>query len=91
MIDCQFFAGIDENTADMVSVYPNPSNGKFTIENHAGNISYDVVDMQGRKIQFNVNTAAAQSTVDLTNYENGVYFLVVSNGTSTKTYSLVKN
>ncbi|MGV3629927.1 MAG: CUB domain-containing protein [Bacteroidota bacterium] len=92
MINCQFNAGINENAEEMVTVYPNPSNGKFTIENLAGtNLSYSVNDMQGRSLNMNVNSGAAQSTIDLSNYENGVYFLVVSNGTSTKTYSLVKN
>ncbi|MCE3296462.1 MAG: hypothetical protein K0R65_2176 [Crocinitomicaceae bacterium] len=92
LIDCQFYLAIDESAQDLVTVYPNPSTGKFTIENMAGStLSYTVNDMQGRSLNMSVNTSAAESTIDLSNYDNGVYFLVVSNGTSTKTYSLVKN
>lgn len=87
-INCYFSLGLTQDEQELVSVYPNPSNGKFTVKNLGGeNLSYKVLDMQGRALEIPV----AQNMVDLSRYENGVYFLVVSNGTSTKTYSLVKN
>lgn len=91
-INCYYSVGLNQNDKELVSVYPNPSTGKFTIENLDGaNLSYQVLDAQGRNMQIKVTPEAGQKEIDLSSFENGVYFLVVSDGTSTKTYSLVKN
>ena len=60
-----------------ISIYPNPSNGLFTIENLQ---ALEIIDINGRIInQFN-NLTANQSnslTVDISNQPKGIYFLKI--------------
>lgn len=84
-------AQIAENQINYVSVYPNPSNGKFTVQNTQSSIiNLELRDMQGRKLNLNKsNLASKENTVlDLSAYQNGMYFLVINGN---QTISLVKN
>ncbi|MFN5415766.1 MAG: CUB domain-containing protein, partial [Flavobacteriia bacterium] len=84
-------ASIDENKVDLLTVYPNPSNGKFTVQNtQASLVNFELRDMQGRKLNLNKSFLSPKenTVLDLNSYENGIYFLVI-NGTQTLT--LVKN
>lgn len=87
-------ASLSENETKVVSIYPNPSAGKFTLENLNNTVlSYELHDVQGRKLPSSALNlgAKAKTTLDLSSFENGVYFLVVNSGNGTHTYSLVKN
>jgi hypothetical protein len=63
---------------DVVALYPNPSNGVFTIQlQHKEKFSVSIFDMQGRKIiaqDFIINEA----TFQLQNLPKGVYQLQLS-------------
>lgn len=64
-----------ENT---ISIYPNPTNGDFTIDFTANSaVQVWVMDALGRKItevrSFNEGTHSAE--IDLTTYKTGVYFV----------------
>lgn len=68
---------VDSETADGISIYPNPNNGKFSLnlgENNAE--SYILYDMSGRVIEErNIN---GQSSVDFDiNMAAGTYFIKV--------------
>jgi hypothetical protein len=78
--------GIEEGKATInFSVYPNPSNGKFTInfrkENKTATIS--VKNMVGQTIlNTTVNIAGKTTeTISLSDYSKGVYFLTVNDET----------
>lgn len=55
-----------------ISVYPNPSNGIFTIANN-NIVSYDVHDIIGKIVVKNTYTSA-NAIIDLTSFPAGVYF-----------------
>ncbi len=72
------------------SVYPNPSNGVFTIDGIAGsNYTVDIIDCTGRIIKSQKLT----TSINLSELQNGIYIMRISdiNGAvSTKSISLIK-
>jgi hypothetical protein len=60
-----------------INVYPNPSNGVFTIALNA-NGSVIITDVLG-KVIINKNVTKGNNTIDLSTYSNGVYVLSVTN------------
>ena len=88
---CGLVTGVDEvNENNSLAVFPNPSNGKFTIaEGNSKTNLISVFDMYGKQIKTFRNT----NVIDLTNYESGIYMLKVTknNGeTFMKKVSLTK-
>jgi hypothetical protein len=80
--------GIDAaDEATSFSVYPNPSNGDFTINlvGEAKTANITVKNVVGQTIiNKTVNVAGnSTETISLTDYSKGVYFLTV-NGETTK-------
>jgi len=78
-------------------VYPNPSNGKYTIEiksNENKLVNYSVYDYTGRKVkQIQVMLTSNQlnkSQIDISNFANGLYILEVSDGQNTTKLKLNK-
>jgi len=65
---------INELTANTLVVYPNPTDGIFTLEN-AENVSIDlsVIDITGKEV-FS-STVTKTSSFDLSAVEKGIYFL----------------
>ncbi len=81
---------IDENELNLVSVYPNPTNGLFTIElMNAGQISLLLTDAQGKIITS--RTIQQTENIDITELETGIYFLTVSNDQGEQVLRIVKN
>ena len=64
-----------ENIVDGLSVYPNPTTGKLYINNeYKGLFNIDVVDLTGKVlITKEINTE--ESSIDLSDYDAGVYFV----------------
>ncbi len=61
-------------------VYPNPSNGNFTLEfsaNISGVVLIEVIDMLGQKIFASEEkiSSATKKEIQLTNISNGIYFI----------------
>lgn len=65
------------------SVFPNPSNGQFTIQSSQANTRYEVLDITG-KLLHTLNVNSTYETIDL-NLPQGLYFLrEVQSGVSQK-------
>jgi peptidyl-prolyl cis-trans isomerase B (cyclophilin B) len=85
--------GIKKNTAGEIAatIYPNPSNGKFTVKNLEKGCELKVTDLAGKLI---FQTIAKESSVeiDLSGKEEGVYDIAIrKNGKTTgKKLILVK-
>lgn len=62
---------------EKISVYPNPSNGVFTIENK-NIVLFEVFDLTGKMIKTNTASSSIAS-IDLTTFETGVYFAKLTN------------
>lgn len=81
--------GTGEITRDSFHIYPNPSEGVFTIAvDRQEPMLYNLYDVTGKNIlnQVPLNTNNLKYTLDLSNYQTGVYFIQIQsvNGTITK-------
>ena len=72
----------------ITTIYPNPSNGIFTIENNFSSRKepYQITDITG-KIMATGELNEKQSQLDFSAVQNGVYFLKTNNGV----FKLLKN
>jgi hypothetical protein len=73
---------VNENNIQSVSLYPNPAREQvsFNLENDA---QVSVFDMMGRKV-IEMNAVAGEAQLNVSQLENGVYFINVryANGTT---------
>jgi hypothetical protein len=65
----------EENIADAIAVYPNPTSDMVTIANAEGK-DIIVVNSLGQVVA-SIENAAANQTIDVTNFANGTYFVKV--------------
>lgn len=66
--------GLSENTVnDLISVYPNPNNGTFTI-NGGADSELEISDLNGRVVK-RIRLTEAATEIELSNEKNGVYFV----------------
>ncbi len=82
--------GIGDVMAGTMSLYPNPASTSVTLglEGFEGEVSIDVVDMNGRVV-YQTNTTSTTVTVDVTELSQGAYFVRVVSGTQTAVRKLV--
>lgn len=80
----------DQSSTAKFAVYPNPSNGLFTLdiesEENLGNVQVEVYDITGKSVYTNNFFAAnnLMKQVNLSNLNGGIYFLrTVINGNNT--------
>jgi hypothetical protein len=95
IMGCASVTGMnDKELSNFFKVVPNPSNGVFTLLSTLSNLSYDisVVNMLGQELlsKKNINGAAVNE-INLSNYNNGVYFVNITSGNHSITKKLVLN
>lgn len=80
----QFIENINElSSENLIEVYPNPSNGNFTIDNgsDAKKLSVDLVDLEGRSVfskEFDV-TPQSQTEINLSDkLSTGIYMMKIT-------------
>ena len=75
------------------SVFPNPSNGVFTIQNIDEDLkNIDVFNLLGEKVFQSANTNLVnnnETAIDLSTKPKGIYFIQVTNGKSITTKKIV--
>jgi len=75
--DCVAITTVSLSNNDLnssIHIYPNPSNGKFTVESELINQSFVILDAQGREV-LNGRLDSKKSEVDLSSFETGIYYL----------------
>ena len=86
------FVNISE-LSSAISVFPNPSNGIFTIKNIQGfdnQANVEIVDITGRKISdFQISILNSQLTIDLSDQNSGIYIVELSNSHQSVNYKIV--
>lgn len=76
--DCiSFFGSIDESESSHLSVYPNPSNGQFTIESEQGKLieNIQIHSTDGRLIYSDEKLKSSETNIDLSQFPKGIYIL----------------
>jgi hypothetical protein len=76
--------GVEEKSANEITIAPNPSSGKFTLVNKTSTDQVTITDMTGR-VLFHTN----ESEIDLTTFGCGIYFANVCSETEVSTSVLV--
>ncbi len=81
--------GLNDNSSFDFEVYPNPTQGEYTIRGEFTNdAKAKVLDQSGRVIaQFSVSNGMS---VDISDYENGMYFLQISDNNLSTVKTIVK-
>jgi hypothetical protein len=82
-------SGINENinSKNSINIYPNPSNGKLTINSNQDIANINVFDITGKAVHNKEFTNKLNQTeIDLSALNNGIYFIAVqsSNGEISK-------
>lgn len=71
--------GISASESSMISIYPNPSDGVFTISS-GDNYNYQILDINGRIIsRGEIQNSTHQ--IDISTQVSGVYFIILNNET----------
>ena len=81
--------GLQEDSEDLVSIYPNPTNGPLLLSPSKTKISLaEIYSKEGRKL----NDYRYMENLDISNFPDGIYIVVLhlDNGTTT-TLRVVKN
>jgi hypothetical protein len=84
--------GLDDLSATAVSIYPNPSHGKFYVQlgdAYQANTKVEVFNVVGMKV-FETYTSNFKSEIDLSGMKQGVYYVRVDDGNSILTQKIMK-
>jgi len=89
-----FISNIEDITNELnINVFPNPSNGLFTIDFTRQNqfpIIIEIKDLLGRVVETKVIKSATTNNLDLSNLENGHYSLRAINSKNSFQTTLIK-
>lgn len=68
--------GLTEFESQQLSVYPNPSNGRFTVSSNLSQpVSIEIVDATGRLISSYPNITNGKTEIEIENVSSGIYFI----------------
>ena len=87
---------VNTNAAPLgVVLYPNPSDGIYTLENKSGNLMENatvwVFDIVGKKVYDNTYANLNSTLIDLTNQTDGMYFVKITSGDTQMHFKIIKN
>lgn len=70
---------VTDSELSLFTVFPNPSKGLYQLNGLGENTTVDVMDVHGRKLieSFRPKNGASEILIDLSKYENGIYFMQV--------------
>lgn len=86
---CALLSSSNFESTTSIKVYPNPSNGMFTIETK-DNLTVELYDMVG-KLVTSKKVNVGNSTIDITNFDAGIYILKATTATgANQTYKVIK-
>jgi len=85
VIDVKYPTGVEDVTADVVKVYPNPTTGILKVSGTTANETIKVSDVAG-SLKGTFNAQEGTTIIDITGYAKGTYMLQY-NG---KTHKVIK-
>ncbi|WP_179353842.1 T9SS type A sorting domain-containing protein [Winogradskyella vidalii] len=89
----QALSTADFNLDNAIKIYPNPVENQLQIEltNFNEDVKYQIYNTLGQEITKGHLNANSLSTVNMSQYQTGIYFVKVTTGTSSMTQKLIKN
>ena len=84
--------GINDVASNVsMSLYPNPANSnvKLDITGVNGNVNCTILDMSGRVVYSQSINAEEATTINVSNFAKGAYFVRITNNEFTKVEKLV--
>ena len=81
--------GIDENQNNKYNVYPNPTNNFIYIDNISEISTIEIFDIKGQKLE-SVDANKASLKIDISNFNNGIYLLRITNSSGTAIHKIIK-
>jgi len=95
LYNCQYSLSVAEfnNIANLVKVYPNPSNGIFNIEktNTVNLVKAEIHDINGRVIRtIDLSKMSTTKAIDLSGAASGMYFMTITSENARGVVKLIK-
>jgi len=82
---------VEEFSSSLVTVNPNPSDGKFTIKHQNSFIQeISIFDLSGRKVGMIPNLDTPEYILDIYNYSPGIYFVKIKTNEGTTVKKIMK-
>ena len=81
--------GIDDFENSAFNIYPNPVQNVLNITTALTNYSIEIYTIQGQLIQNKTNISAS-SSIDYSQYADGIYLMKLSSESNSKTFKIVK-
>lgn len=81
--------GVKENSKNVLSIFPNPSNGLFTLNIADNNSSVEVYNVIGENVYSKSQLTKGDNAIDLSNVAAGTYFVKVKTGNELATKRIV--
>jgi hypothetical protein len=81
-------ASVEEVNATNLSVYPNPASDVITVTSSLSEGMITITDVSGKLVK-TVELNGLSTSLNTSGLNNGVYYITVSNGTSTSTEKVV--
>lgn len=81
--------GLSESNLKTIQLYPNPTQGSFTINGIGSETNISVTNTAGKIIKSFTSTVS--TSIDLTTEAKGVYFVQLNTDNTSKTFRVVKN
>lgn len=88
-ISCEDNLGIPTNDYIDFSYFPNPTTNILTLKSNTPFTAVEIINIQGRKL-FTKNLEATETTIDLSQFSTGTYFLKVKFSDTEKVYKVLK-
>ncbi len=77
-VSCDGTVSVQEIETETANIYPNPSSGQFNLNLGSGQWKVSMYDITGRLVF--ENQCEGRSTIDLSSYQHGMYFMKATNG-----------
>ncbi|MCZ6595167.1 MAG: S8 family peptidase [Bacteroidetes bacterium] len=91
LLDCVILGVDDNDITNTVVLYPNPASTEFIVNLGSsvdGDVEITVINSLGQTIQ-RLNTTTTQTTIDVSNYHTGLYFVSIKTDTQSTTKKLL--
>ncbi|MFV0303889.1 MAG: HYR domain-containing protein, partial [Moheibacter sp.] len=100
MVDCMFQLTVEEvmavsdaEFADLITIYPNPTDNLVKISNQTNEIIKKIIltDLSGKQVQeFNINNGKNENTISVRHLSSGTYILLIVSDRNTVIKKLIK-